>query len=120
MIDFNDTTQSAERNRESERDEIRTELLARLKVTLDADTTRFDKAIADLDKALAEKEYLLKIQADLQEAEKKLQQYEQLLKEGKTLGWCSQVARGWPDRCWRPMPGPAARCAWNCPRGSRR
>ena len=38
MIDFNDTTQSAERNRESERDEIRTELLARLESVL---TTMF-------------------------------------------------------------------------------
>lgn len=64
-------------------DEIR--LKDGLKVAIDADTTRFDKAIADLDKALAEKEYLLQIQADLQEAEKKLKEYEQLLKEGKTL-----------------------------------
>ena len=70
---------------ESQIDQITAKLKDGLKVTLDADTTRFDKAIADLDKALAEKEYLLKIQADLQEAEKKLQQYEQLLKEGKTL-----------------------------------
>ena len=70
---------------ENQIDQTTAKLKDGLKVTLDADTTRFDKAIADLDKALAEKEYLLKIQADLQEAEKKLQQYEQLLKEGKTL-----------------------------------
>ena len=38
MIDFNDTTQPAERNRESERDEIRAELLARLESVL---TTMF-------------------------------------------------------------------------------
>ncbi len=38
MIDFNDTTQPAERNRESERDEIRDELLARLESVL---TTMF-------------------------------------------------------------------------------
>ncbi len=66
-------------------DQITAKLQDGLKVTLDADTARFDKALADLDKALAEKEYLLKIQADLQEAEKKLKEYEQLLKEGKTL-----------------------------------
>ena len=66
-------------------DDITAKLKDGLKVTLDADTTRFDQAIADLDKALAEKEYLLQIQADLQEAEQKLKEYEQLLKEGKTL-----------------------------------
>lgn len=66
-------------------DDITTKLRDGLKVTLDADTTRFDQAIGDLDKALAEKEYLLQIQADLQEAEQKLKEYEQLLKEGKTL-----------------------------------
>ena len=38
MIDFNDTTQPAEHNRESERDEIRAELLARLESVL---TTMF-------------------------------------------------------------------------------
>ena len=38
MIDFNDTTQPAERNRESERDEIRAELLGRLESVL---TTMF-------------------------------------------------------------------------------
>src|SRR5574343_1078190 len=38
MIDFNDTTQSAEHNRESERDEIRADLLARLESVL---TTMF-------------------------------------------------------------------------------
>jgi len=74
-------------------DQITTKLKDGLKVTLDADTTRFDKAIADLDKALAEKQYLLQIQADLQEAEKKLQQYEQLLKEGKTLPVDADVSK---------------------------
>ena len=78
---------------ESQIDQITAKLKDGLKVTLDADTTRFDKAIADLDKALAEKEYLLKIQADLQEAEKKLQQYEQLLKEGKTLPVDADVSK---------------------------
>ena len=38
MIDFNDTTQPAEHNRESERDEIRADLLARLESVL---TTMF-------------------------------------------------------------------------------
>ncbi len=78
---------------ENQIDQITAKLKDGLKVTLDADTTRFDKAIADLDKALAEKEYLLKIQADLQEAEKKLQQYEQLLKEGKTLPVDADVSK---------------------------
>ena len=80
-----DQIQQALTQTENQIDQITAKLKDGLKVTLDADTTRFDKAIADLDKAIAEKEYLLKIQADLQEAEKKLQQYEQLLKEGKTL-----------------------------------
>lgn len=67
-------------------DQITAKLKDGLKVTLDADTTRFNQANADLDKALAEKEYLLKIQADLQEAEKKLAQYEQLLKVRDAAG----------------------------------
>lgn len=74
-------------------DQITAKLKEGLKVTIDADTARFDKALADLDKALAEKEVLLKIQADLQEAEKKLQQYEQLLKEGKTLPVDADVSK---------------------------
>jgi tape measure domain-containing protein len=78
---------------ESQIDQITAKLKDGLKVTIDADTARFDKAIADLDKALAEKEVLLKIQADLQEAEKKLQQYEQLLKEGKTLPVDADVSK---------------------------
>lgn len=74
-------------------DQITAKLKDGLKVTLDADTERFDKAIADLDKALAEKEYLLQIQADLQEAEKKLKEYEALLKEGKTLPVDADVSK---------------------------
>jgi tape measure domain-containing protein len=70
---------------ETQIDQITAKLKDGLKVTLDADTSRFDKAIADLDKALAEKERLLPIKADLEQAQKKLQEYEQLLKEGKTL-----------------------------------
>ncbi|WP_275760264.1 tape measure protein [Ralstonia pseudosolanacearum] len=64
-----------------------------LKVTIDADTGRFDKAIADLDKALAERERLVIIQADLQRAEKTLQDYEQRLKEGKTLPVDADVSK---------------------------
>ena len=74
-------------------DDITAKLKDGLKVTLDVDTTRFDKAIADLDKAIAEKQYLLAIQADLQEAEKKLKEYEQLLKEGKTLPVDADVSK---------------------------
>jgi len=74
-------------------DGITAKLKDGLKVTLDADTARFDQAIADLDKALAEKEYLLQIQADLQEAEKKLKEYEQLLKEGNTLPVDADVSK---------------------------
>ncbi len=66
-------------------DEISAKLRDGLKLTLDADTSRFDQALRELDAALAEKQYLLQIQADLQAAEKKLKEYEQLLKEGKTL-----------------------------------
>lgn len=66
-------------------DDITAKLAQGLKITLEADATRFHQAIAELDQALAEKAYLLQIQADLQEAQKKLQEYEQLLKEGKTL-----------------------------------
>jgi len=74
-------------------DQITAKLAEGLKVTLDADTSRFDQAIADLDKALAEKQYLLAIQADLQDAEKKLKEYEQLLKEGKTLPVDADVSK---------------------------
>ena len=74
-------------------DQITAKLAEGLKVTLDADTSRFDQAIADLDKAIAEKQYLLAIQADLQEAEKKLKEYEQLLKEGKTLPVDADVSK---------------------------
>ena len=70
---------------ETQIDQITSKLKDGLKVTLDADTTRFDKAMADLDKAMAEKERLLVIKADLEQAQKKLQEYEALLKEGKTL-----------------------------------
>ncbi len=66
-------------------DDITAKLAQGLKITLEADATRFQQAIAELDQALAEKVYLLQIQADLQDAQKKLQEYEQLLKEGKTL-----------------------------------
>jgi tape measure domain-containing protein len=66
-------------------DQITAKLKEGLKVTLDADSTRLEKAIADLDKALAEKDRLLVIGADLEQARKDLQEYEQLLKDGKTL-----------------------------------
>jgi phage-related minor tail protein len=70
---------------ESQIDQLTQKLKDGFKLTLDADTSRFDKAIADLDKSLAEKERLLPIKADLEQAQKKLQEYEQLLKEGKVL-----------------------------------
>ena len=70
---------------ESQIDQVTQKLKDGFKLTLDADTSRFDKAIADLDKSLAEKERLLPIKADLEQAQKKLQEYEQLLKEGKVL-----------------------------------
>ncbi|MDD5470310.1 MAG: tape measure protein [Sideroxydans sp.] len=70
---------------ETQIDQITAKLKDGLKVTLDADTSRFDKAMVDLDKAMAEKEMLLLIKADLEQAQKKLQEYEALLKEGKTL-----------------------------------
>ena len=66
-------------------DEITAKLAQGLKLTLDADASRFQQAIAELDKAMAEKAYLVQIQADLQQAEQKLKEYEQLLKDGKTL-----------------------------------
>lgn len=66
-------------------DDITAKLAQGLKVTLEADATRFEQAIAELDRALAEKSYLLQIQADLQQAQQQLKDYEQLLKEGKTL-----------------------------------
>ena len=70
---------------ETQIDQLTNKLKDGFKLTLDADTSRFDKAIADLDKSLAEKERLLPIKADLEQAQKKLQEYEQLLKEGKVL-----------------------------------
>jgi len=66
-------------------DQITAKLAQGLKVTIDADASRFTQAVADLDKALAEKKLLVSIQADLQQAEKQLREYEQLLKDGKTL-----------------------------------
>ncbi len=78
---------------EAEIDGITAKLKEGLKVTIDADTTRLDKALADLDKALAEKAVLITIEADLKDAEKKLQQYEQLLKEGKTLPVDADVSK---------------------------
>lgn len=78
---------------ETQIDQITAKLKDGLKVTIDADTTRFDKAIVDLDKALAEKERLMVIKADLEQAQKKLQEYEQLLKEGKTLPVDADVSK---------------------------
>ncbi|GEM_PF-882999 len=66
-------------------DQLTAKLAQGLKVTIDADASRFNQALADLDKALAEKQHLIAIQADLQQAEKQLREYELLLKEGKTL-----------------------------------
>jgi tape measure domain-containing protein len=66
-------------------DQITAKLRDGLKVSLSADTSRFEQALAALDKAIAEKEHLLTIQADLEQAQKKLQEFEALLKEGKTL-----------------------------------
>ncbi len=66
-------------------DQITARLKDGLKVTLQADTSRFVLSLADLDKAMAEKERLLVVKADLEQAQKKLQDYEALLKEGKTL-----------------------------------
>jgi len=74
-------------------DQITAKLQQGLKITLEADATRFNQALADLDKALADKRYLLAIQADLQQAEKQLQAYEQLLKDGKTLPVDADVSR---------------------------
>jgi hypothetical protein len=74
-------------------DKLTAELKEGLKLTLEADTTRFDQALTDLDQALAEKERLVVIKADLEQAEKQLQQYEQLLKEGKTLPVDADVSK---------------------------
>ena len=79
------TIESVLRQTESQIDSITAKLKDSLKFTIEADTTKFDQAVADLDKALVEKERLITIKADLEEAKKKLQEYEQLLKEGKSL-----------------------------------
>lgn len=73
------------RQTESQIDSITAKLKDSLKLSIEADTSKFEKALADLDKALAEKERLITIKADLEDAKKKLLEYEQLLKEGKTL-----------------------------------
>lgn len=80
-----ESIQATLKDTEGQIDSLTTKLAEGLKLTLEADTTRFDQALSDLDRALKEKAYLLEIQADLQAAEKRLQEYEQLLKEGKTL-----------------------------------
>ncbi len=66
-------------------DELTARLQQGLKLTIEADTARFEQALAELDKAQIEKKRLLVIQADLEQAEKQLREYEALLKEGKTL-----------------------------------
>ena len=70
---------------ESQIDAVTANLSRGLKISLEADASRFNQAIQALDAALADKAYLLEIQADLQAAEQKLQDYEQRLKAGKTL-----------------------------------
>ena len=78
---------------ESQIDRLTAKLSEGLKVALDADTTRFDQALAELDKALAEKERLLVIQADLEQAEQTLRDYEQRLKQGQTLPVDADVSK---------------------------
>ena len=73
--------------------QITAKLREGLKVTIDADTQRFDKAIADLDKALVERERLVVIKADLEQAEKTLQDYEQRLKDGRALPVDADVSK---------------------------
>jgi tape measure domain-containing protein len=70
---------------QSQIDEISAKLKEGMKLTIDADLTRLNKALTDLDKALAEKTRLLPIKIDLEEAQKQLTQLEQQLKEGKTV-----------------------------------
>lgn len=85
--------EEALRQTQAQIDAITAKLKEGLKITLDADTTRLDKALIALDKALAEKERLLPIKADLEQAEKKLAQFEQLLKDGKTLPVDADVSK---------------------------
>ncbi len=73
------------RQTQSQIDDLTAKLREGFRITLDADTQRFDAALDQLDAALKEKDYLLQIQADLEQAELKLREYEALLKEGKTL-----------------------------------
>jgi len=70
---------------ESQVDSLTQQLNQGLSITLKADNSRFNQALADLDAAMAEKEYLLDVQADLSHAEQVLEEYEQQLKAGKTL-----------------------------------
>lgn len=80
-----DDIQQTLQNTRSEIDTLTAQLKEGLKLTLEADTSRFQQALGELDQSLAEKAHLLVIQADLEPAQKQLQEYEQLLKEGKTL-----------------------------------
>lgn len=70
---------------QSQIDDLTAKLRDGFRITLDANTERFDKALDALDASLQEKEYLIQIQADIEEAETRLREYELLLKEGKTL-----------------------------------
>jgi phage-related minor tail protein len=70
---------------ETQIDQITAKLKDGLKVTLDADTSRFDKAMADLDKALAEKEFCWSSRPIWNRPRKSSRNMKQLLKEGKTL-----------------------------------
>lgn len=72
---------------------ITAQLREGFKITLDADSTRFEQALATLDKALTEKARLVAIQVDLSQAEQKLREFEQALKEGKTLDVDADVTK---------------------------
>ncbi len=81
------------RQTQSQIDEISAKLQEGLKLTLDADTSRFEQALAELDRTLEEKRVLLTIQADLKEAEQTLKDYEVALKEGRTLPIDADVSK---------------------------
>ncbi len=77
--------EQALKNTQTQIDDITAKLKDGLKLTIDADLTRLDKALAEFDKANAEKERLLPIKLDLEAAQKQLTLLEQQLKDGKTV-----------------------------------
>jgi tape measure domain-containing protein len=66
-------------------EQLKTQLQAGLKLSIDVDSAKLDDAFKTLDASLREKTYLLRIEADLTAAQTQVRALETQLKDGKTL-----------------------------------